>query len=450
MNTHNSDDNRHIYTISELNSDVRVMLETGFPLIWLEGEISNFAAPSSGHWYFSLKDNKAQVRCAMFKNRSAGTDFIPKQGDKVIVKARISLYEARGEYQLIIENMQEAGFGALQRQFDALKKKLETEGLFSPAVKQALPKMPKQIGVITSPTGAAIRDILSVLQRRFPAVPVVIYPTLVQGDTAARQIAKRIQQANTQNICDVLIVARGGGSLEDLWAFNEEVVARAIFQSRLPIVSGVGHEIDITIADFVADKRASTPSAAAELVVPDVKEILQRLKLQQLKLVQRVKQVIKHERLQLTHMTRRLKHPAQQLREMSQKIDDLELRLRHNMQRIIHNKVSLLQQKTRLLQTVSPIRQLALQRKSLMQMHVNLLKLIQQTIQAKRNELALNAKTLNAFSPLATLERGYSIVKQRNNNCIVNSSDQVKINDELDIQLHHGKLICTVKKTTVN
>lgn len=443
-------EDRHVYSVSELNQDVRTLLETGFPAIWLEGEISNFVAPSSGHWYFSLKDDKAQVRCAMFKNRCKNVVFSPKQGDKVLVKAKISLYEARGDYQLIIEQMDESGFGDLQRQFEALKKKLQSEGLFSPTVKQELPPTPQQVGVITSPSGAAIRDILSVLKRRFPAVPVVIYPSLVQGELAADNLASMIRKANSHNVCDVLILARGGGSLEDLWAFNEEIVARAIFESKIPIVSGVGHEIDITIADFVADKRAATPSAAAEMIVPEKNEILQQIDYQKQKLYQLIKQGLQNRQISLTHTRKRLKHPSQQLTEFAQRLDEMEMRLKNAIRRMLKTNKEGLAQNIRLLYSVNPSRQITQHLKMVQFLKTTLFQHVQQALSRSHNQLALQIKALNTLSPLATLERGYSIVSLRNNNCIIRSYKQVKTNDELDIRLHNGKLICSVKKSTAD
>ena len=448
--TIDTNESRHVYTVSELNQDVRTLLETGFPALWLEGEISNFTAPSSGHWYFTLKDKKAQVRCAMFKNRSRVVNFTPKQGDKVLIRAKISLYEARGDYQLIAESMEEAGFGALQRQFEELKNKLQSEGLFSSSVKQALPEIPKQIGVITSPTGAAIKDILNVLKRRFPAIPVLIYPTLVQGELAAPQIAQMIDRANRHKTCDVLILTRGGGSLEDLWAFNEEIVARAIFQSNIPIVSGVGHDIDVTISDFVADKHAPTPSAAAELITPDVKDFLLTLSSQQKKLQNLANQSIKHKQTQLTLIGKRLKHPHQQLMEHAQKLDSLELRLVNSVKRNLEYKSSELKQKTRLFQTASPLKKIIELKKSILDRQLMLFAHAKQNINNKKNRLALSVQTLNAISPLATLDRGYSIVSHRNNNCIVTSHNEVELNEELDIKLSHGKLVCIVKESSAD
>ena len=265
---------RDVYSVSRLNREVRTLLERGFGMIWLEGEISNFSRPSSGHWYFSLKDAGAQVRCAMFRQRNMSCAFTARDGQKVLVRARIGLYEPRGEFQLLVEHMEDAGLGALRRRFDELAAALAAEGLFAPERKRPLPALPKRIGVVTSPTGAALRDILHVLARRFPAVPVLIYPVAVQGAQAAAEIVAAIQLAGKRAECDVLILARGGGSLEDLWAFNDERLARVIAASSIPVISGVGHEIDFTIADFAADVRAPTPSAAAELAVPDALEWL--------------------------------------------------------------------------------------------------------------------------------------------------------------------------------
>src|SRR6202522_2400896 len=265
---------RDIYSVSRLNREVRVLLERGFGTLWVEAEMSNFSRPSSGHWYFSLKDTNAQVRCAMFRQRNMLCAFTARDGQKVLVRARIGLYEPGGEFQLIVEHMEDAGLGALKRQFEELSAKLAAEGLFAAERKRPLPALPRRIGVITSPTGAAVRDILHVLARRFPAVAVLIYPVSVQGAAAAGEIVAALKLANRRAECDVLILARGGGSLEDLWAFNDEALARAIVASPIPVVSGIGHEIDFTMADFAADVRAPTPSAAAEIAVPDGEEWL--------------------------------------------------------------------------------------------------------------------------------------------------------------------------------
>ena len=295
------------------------MLEEVFPTIWVQGEISNLARPASGHIYFTLKDNTAQVRCAMFRNRQSGLRFKPESGMEVLARANISLYEGRGEYQLIVESLQPAGDGALQLAFEQLKKKLAEEGLFAEEHKQTLPAFPQTIGIITSPTGAALRDVLSVLRRRYPAGNIVIYPVPVQGEGAGNKIAAALQQADLRQECDVLILTRGGGSLEDLWAFNEEVVARAVFNCRIPIVAGVGHEIDFSIADFVADQRAPTPSVAAELVSPDSHRLLQQLQRyrEQLQRIQEnsLMQLQRH----VDYLGRQIPHPQQRIEQLAQR-----------------------------------------------------------------------------------------------------------------------------------
>lgn len=266
--------NRDVLSVSQLNRRAKMLLETQLPLLWIEGEISNLSQPSSGHWYFTLKDSAAQIRCAMFKGRNSRVRFAAQHGQQVLVRAKVSLYEGRGDYQLIVEHMEEAGIGALQRAFDELKYKLEQEGLFLEEHKKPLPTQPKRVALITSPTGAAVQDMVSVFARRYPLIDLVILPVAVQGVEAPAQIARAINMACRMRNIEAIIVGRGGGSLEDLWAFNEEVVARAIFASKIPLVSAVGHETDFTIADFVADSRAPTPSAAAELLSPDREEIL--------------------------------------------------------------------------------------------------------------------------------------------------------------------------------
>ena len=268
---------RNVFTVSRLNREVRLLLEKGLGVVWVEGELSNFSAPSSGHWYFSLKDRDAQLRCAMFRLKNAALGFTPKAGQQVLARGRISLYAPRGDYQLIVEHLEEAGVGALKREFERLKVKLAAEGLFALERKRSLPKFPRRIGVVTSPSGAAIRDVLHILRRRFPPASVLIYPTPVQGAASVPAIVEALETASARAECDVLIVARGGGSIEDLWSFNDERVARAIAASSIPVVSGIGHEIDFTIADFVADARAPTPSGAAELVVPDRNAYLEAL-----------------------------------------------------------------------------------------------------------------------------------------------------------------------------
>ncbi|HPQ97465.1 MAG TPA: exodeoxyribonuclease VII large subunit, partial [Thiolinea sp.] len=327
--------NRLVLSISQLNAEVGELLNRAFPALWVEGEISNLSRPASGHLYFSLKDASAQVRCALFKNRNpAGRRLELANGQKVLARGRVGLYEPRGDYQFIVEALQAAGVGHLQLAFEALKQKLAAEGLFDAQHKKPLPAFPAGIGVITSPSGAAIRDMLQVLRRRCPQVPVWVYPCAVQGERAAPEIIRALNQANTDPRCEVLLLARGGGSLEDLWPFNEEVVARAIYASTLPVVSGIGHEIDFTIADFVADLRAPTPSAAAELAGPDRKALLERLA----GLAQRQHQALQRQMLTgrntLRHLQQRLgsQHPERRLQQRQQQMDELQRRLQRAMQ----------------------------------------------------------------------------------------------------------------------
>jgi exodeoxyribonuclease VII large subunit len=362
-------DTPKIYTISELNETVHDLLEDALPSLWVSGEISNlYIQSSSGHIYFSLKDERAQVRCAMFRAHNNQLTFQIKNGMQVVVQAHVSLYEARGDYQLIVQSMEQAGAGLLQQKFLALKAKLEKEGLFDQQHKKALPPFPRCIGVVTSPSGAAIHDILSVLQRRNPFVSIIIYPTQVQGAEAPEQIVRAITTANERHECDLLIIGRGGGSLEDLWAFNDEAVARAIFASSIPTISAVGHEIDFTIADFVADHRAPTPSAAAEIAVPSITEKIRALSDNYNKLIYLIEHKISAVTTLLNAWAARLQHPQKALQQKAQRIDELEQKLqlawRHNMHSWQH-------------------------------------------------KLTNFASTLNALSPLATLQRGYAIVRHK-------------------------------------
>lgn len=310
-------------SVRELNSSVKQLLENGIPLLWVRGEVSNFVSAASGHWYFSLKDEQAQVRCVMFRHKSQYLDWQPKNGMQVEVLGLATLYEARGDFQLTLEQMRPAGLGALYEAFERLKKKLEAEGLFDVARKKPLPQVPAQIGIVTSPQAAALRDVLTILNRRMPGIPVVLYPAPVQGEGAAQKIAQAIQLANQRAECEVLVVCRGGGSIEDLWAFNEEAVARAIAASRIPVVSGVGHETDFTIADFAADERAPTPTAAAQRVVPDRLELLGRLRNQALHLRRAQMNRMQNAMQTLDYLQRRLVHPAQQLQDRTLQVEQL-------------------------------------------------------------------------------------------------------------------------------
>ncbi len=439
----NSASNKDVLSISQLNSLARDLLESHFPMIWVEGEISNLVRPSSGHLYLTLKDAQAQIRAAMFKGRNQRLGFTPKDGMQVLVRAKLSLYPARGDYQLIIDQMEEAGDGALRRAFEQLKQKLAAEDLFADEYKQPLPSLPRHIGVITSPTGAAIQDILTVLQRRFPAIPVSLYPVSVQGSNAAPDIVAAIKKSNEQGLCDVLIVGRGGGSLEDLWAFNEEIVARAIAASEIPIVSAVGHETDFTIADFVADHRAATPSAAAELVSPDQLEMLDLLNSYEQLLNFHLNAVFTQARQKLHALQKRTRHPGQRLRDLSQRLDELESRIQNSQQHFMkHKQVELnaAYAKLKLFIPSHHIDQLNHQNQTLSK---QLALAMAQKLQQCSQQLQLSAQQLNTVSPLATLQRGYAIISNKQGNIIKNSR-QLKAGEIINTRLHAGEFSAQV------
>ncbi|MCF9675051.1 exodeoxyribonuclease VII large subunit [Vibrio parahaemolyticus] len=437
--------NQNIFTVSRLNAEVRLLLENEMGIVWLVGEISNFSAPVSGHWYLTLKDSRAQVKCAMFRGNNRRATFKPANGNQVLVKARLSLYEPRGDYQLIIESMQPEGDGRLQQEFEELKMKLAAEGLFAQTNKLPLPEHPKRVGIITSKTGAALYDILDVLKRRDPSLPVVIYPTMVQGDDAAIQIAQAIGRANSRNECDVLIVGRGGGSLEDLWCFNNEILARTIAASQIPIISAVGHEVDMTIADFVADVRAPTPSAAAELVSRDNSHKDQSLVAKQHKLASAMRYYLSQQKQQSAQLLHRLErqHPSYQLQRQSQQLDELDMRLRRAMQRFIDTRQQAVERKHHRLQLNSPVKHLAQQKSRLERVEHKLLDTMDRKLLTMRHQLAIAAEKLDTVSPLATLKRGYSIT-QTEQGKVVTSADDVKTGDLLVTRLANGEIHSTV------
>ncbi|ENQ8747918.1 exodeoxyribonuclease VII large subunit [Vibrio parahaemolyticus] len=437
--------NQNIFTVSRLNAEVRLLLENEMGIVWLVGEISNFSAPVSGHWYLTLKDSRAQVKCAMFRGNNRRVTFKPANGNQVLVKARLSLYEPRGDYQLIIESMQPEGDGRLQQEFEELKMTLAAEGLFAQTNKLPLPEHPKRVGIITSKTGAALYDILDVLKRRDPSLPVVIYPTMVQGDDAAIQIAQAIGRANSRNECDVLIVGRGGGSLEDLWCFNNEILARTIAASQIPIISAVGHEVDMTIADFVADVRAPTPSAAAELVSRDNSHKDQSLVAKQHKLASAMRYYLAQQKQQAAQLLHRLErqHPSYQLQRQSQQLDELDMRLRRAMQRFIDTRQQAVERKHHRLQLNSPVKHLAQQKSRLERIEHKLLDAMDRKLLTMRHQLAIAAEKLDTVSPLATLKRGYSIT-QTEQGKVVTSADDVKTGDLLVTRLANGEIHSTV------
>nr|WP_314401081.1 exodeoxyribonuclease VII large subunit [uncultured Aggregatibacter sp.] len=435
----------NIYSVSQLNQSVRLMLENQLGAVWLTGEISNFSQPVSGHWYLSLKDENAQVRCAMFRMKNLRVSFRPTNGMQVLVHANVSLYEPRGDYQLIIESMHLAGEGLLMQQFEALKLKLAAEGLFAQHLKKNLPHFSKAVGIITSKTGAALQDILHILQRRDPSLKIIIYPTAVQGKDAATDIAQMIELANQRQEVDVLIVGRGGGSLEDLWCFNEEMVARAIFHSHLPVISAVGHETDVTIADFVADVRAPTPSAAAELVSRNQTELLQQLQYRRQRLEIALDRLFAEKQQKLKHLSLRLhnQHPQAQLRIQQQLITQLSHRLqqtlRHHWQKTAENLTAL---SIRLYKNPLPLR-LQQYEQQLAQLKVRLNSHMNLTLSLQQKQLAHLCGKLDSLSPLKVLARGYSIT-QNQQNFTIRSMKDVNVGEQIKTRLPDGDIISQV------
>lgn len=436
-----NDREQQVFTVTRLNSAVRMILEQDLGLVWLTGELSNLAMPSSGHWYFSLKDLGAQVRCAMFKGNNRRVTFRPQDGMQVLVQARVSLYEPRGDYQLIIESMQPAGDGVLALRFEELKRRLGAEGLFDEGRKRPLPREPRAVGLITSATGAALHDMLTVLKRRAPDLPVFIYPTQVQGSAAISQIVAAIAKANQRAEVDVLIVGRGGGSLEDLWCFNEEAVARAIAHSAIPVVSAVGHEVDVTISDFAADLRSPTPSAAAELVAPDNQARIQRLA----HLKQRLLQAMSRQQTAARHdfilLQKRLDHqdPKRRLEQQSQRLDELSTRLQQLLRQRLHQGERRLTNLELRLQGKSPERLLAAGKRRHQLAEERLYALIAKRQDLASHRLAMLTARLDGVSPLATLGRGYSITRTARGE-VISRADQVNSGDQLITTLAQGSL----------
>ncbi|WP_429193439.1 exodeoxyribonuclease VII large subunit [Aeromonas salmonicida] len=442
-----NDREQQVFTVTRLNSAVRMILEQDLGLVWLTGELSNLAMPSSGHWYFSLKDLGAQVRCAMFKGNNRRVAFRPQDGMQVLVQARVSLYEPRGDYQLIIESMQPAGDGVLALRFEELKRRLGAEGLFDEGRKRPLPREPRAVGLVTSSTGAALHDMLTVLKRRAPDLPVFIYPTQVQGSAAISQIVAAIALANRRAEVDVLIVGRGGGSLEDLWCFNEEVVARAIANSAIPVICAVGHEVDVTISDFAADLRAPTPSAAAELVAPDQSARAQRLA----HLWQRLVQAMNRHQTAARHgfvlLQKRLDHqdPKRRLEQQSQRLDELSARLQQLLNQRLHQGERRLANLELRLQANSPERLLAAGKRRHQLAQERLHALIAKRQDQASHRLAMLTARLDGVSPLATLGRGYSITRTQSGD-VINRAAQVNAGQTLVTTLAEGHLQVRVEE----
>ncbi len=433
-------------SVSELNRQARALLEQGIARLWVSGEISNLSRPASGHVYFSLKDDKAQVSCAYFRQRQRGPTIGLKDGDQVLVFGLVSIYEARGNYQLIVEQIEAAGEGELRRRFEALKKKLAAEGLFDEDLKQAIPKLPRRIGVVTSPSGAAIRDILTILKRRFPAVPVIIYPTAVQGEAATKQIVSAVNVAGSRAECDVLIIARGGGSLEDLWPFNEEAVARTISDCEIPVVSAVGHEIDFTICDFVADLRAPTPSGAAELVVPDQAEWLRSLTSTTARIASLGRRYLEDHYQELDFLSRRLAQssPASIVARQLEWLENLRQVLTGAVRYDLVKRARTLEfVRTRLLQQ-SPAIKVQYSMHQLTDLRRRLTNSGTSSVDRLMNRFNIAERALQSVSPLATLERGYAIVSDTETGKVLTDASVTKPGTGITARLASGSLLATV------
>lgn len=444
-----SQQKQSVLSVSSLNRLARSLLEGHFPAVTVEGEISNLAQPSSGHWYLSLKDSKSQLRCAMFANRNRMVRFRPDNGQQVIVRGKLSIYEGRGDYQLIVDSMEEAGDGALRRAFEELKAKLQAEGLFDEDDKKEIHDGFRHIGLITSGTGAAIRDLLSVFERRFPAIRLTVIPVAVQGQAAAAEIANAITTANKLQKklgLEALIVGRGGGSLEDLQAFNEEVVARAISNSDLPVTSAVGHEVDFTIADFVADLRAPTPSAAAELMSPSQRDYVEHFQAYRQMLSQAIKRQLQNQQQALKNILRHLKRPDRRLQERAQFLDGLEQRLKRAQRRRFEQHDSLLRQLNRSLLACSPRQQLLRTHTELARLRHSLAQSLKQQLQNRQSSLANLSRNLHAVSPLNTLGRGYSISFDGKGE-LLRSITAVQTGDKVVTRLADGEIHATVTAT---
>jgi exodeoxyribonuclease VII large subunit len=436
---------RRIYTVTELTSRIRDVLEQQFPAFWVEGEISNLRTPGSGHTYFTLKDDLAQIRAVLFRSRTRRIRFEPQDGLHVLAFGSLEVYDQRGEYQLVVELLEPRGVGALQVAFEQLKARLGAEGLFDPGRKRPLPRFPRTIGIVTSPTGAAIRDMLRVIGRRFRDLHIVIRPVRVQGEGAAAEIAEGLADLNALGDVDVIIVGRGGGSLEDLWAFNEEVVARAIAASKAPVISAVGHEVDVTIADFVADLRAPTPSAAAELVVREKDAVVESLGALRDRLHRALRrQLERHrERLRLITERRVLTDPSRPLRDAHRRLDDLGLRLRAAVDTACRHAGHRLELAGNRLNSASPAVRMANGRGRLGQLDGRLVATMHRVLDRSRHRLGLAAGRLDGLSPLAVLARGYSLTRTPAGE-IVRSARQVQPADPVSVLLHEGTLECRV------
>jgi len=435
---------RTILTVSQLNLQSKRLLESNLGSVWLTGEISNLTIAASGHWYFSIKDNNAQISCAMFRFKTKNMQFRPREGDKVVLKGKVSLYEARGNYQLIADYMEPAGLGDLQQKLNALMQKMAAEGLFMEENKKELPSLPTRIGVITSPTGAAIHDVLNVLERRCPMIPVIIYPTQVQGAQAVANIINALALAEKRNECDVLLITRGGGSLEDLWCFNDETLAYKIAQAKLPIVAAIGHEVDTTITELTADLRAPTPSAAAELLVPEQLALQQKLDYISLSMKETLSDSIDDLQVRLNIARLKLSDPENAIASNQHKLESLQQRL------LFQKNQSLSQYKNKLdklltrLSSINPKSQLQNNQQKLKQLNQRLNAGWQLNLEKFNHQLQLKASALNTLSPLSTLGRGYSIIRDQNSSKVISSVKQVKKGQQVTLVLSDGETSASI------
>jgi exodeoxyribonuclease VII large subunit len=445
VQTHNNAQQQHIYQVSELNQKARMLLEGEFVNVWISGEISNLVKASSGHWYFSLKDNRAQIKSAMFKGNNRSVRAVVENGTQVLVRGRVSLYEPRGDFQFIAEVMEPAGEGLLKQQFEHLKQQLSQMGLFDQDVKRPIPVAPKRVGIVTSPTGAAVHDILTVLKRRSPQTEVIIYPTMVQGEQAAQNLIWAINTANYRNEVDVLIVGRGGGSLEDMWCFNDEALAHTIYNSALPIISAVGHEVDVSISDFVADLRAPTPSAAAEIVSTDNSELINKTTQLYSRLLMAYANNHKNRKSSFAQLNKTLSllHPSHKIRLAQQQTDELNLRLNGLIKQTVAHKQQRSVVAKEMLLANTPKHQLQLAKNKHSQLSHDLQASFNNHFSKQQQRFAKNIEKLQIVSPLATLQRGYAIATSETGKVITNTA-QVKVDEKLNIKVADGAIAVKV------
>ncbi|MEO9275965.1 exodeoxyribonuclease VII large subunit [Marinomonas sp. 5E14-1] len=432
------------FSVSQLNKQIQQLLEASFPWILVEGEISNLAKPGSGHWYFSLKDDKAQIRCAMFKGKNRTVRFQPKDGDKVRLRAKVTFYGPRGDCQLSVESMESAGEGALQQAFDRLKNSLQLEGLFDASHKKPLPTKPERVAIITSPVGAAVRDMIIAFRRRFPLTELTILPSLVQGQDAAKNILKQLQRADDSSHFDAIILGRGGGSLEDLWSFNDEALARAVFHAQTPIVSAVGHETDFTITDFVADVRAATPTAAAELLSPDRNQLVRQIEQQEKQLTRRISRILEQCQQQLDFTTKRIRHPKERIEQQQNQLNQLIHRLQQNIQRKVSEQHIQTNNLCHRLERNSPARRISQERQALNNIDTRLAHALRNNLTNQQTAFARIIDKLNLVSPLNTLSRGYAIASKDKQ--VIRSIEEVEKGDALTVRVQDGEILCAVSE----